>query len=371
MNGRSVGVGFVGSGSVVWAYLRALDVLVARGLAWPGPISVRRQEAWPEIMSRRPGAQIVPDAAAVIESDVDVVAILTPPSSHAEIALAALEAGKHVLVEKPLGITRAEAEAVVGLAADHGLYVMAAPFVLLSPTVQELWRLVGGNEIGTVHSARALYGNPGSTWARWYHESGVGPLGDLAVYNLKTLTALLGPVGEVLAAESTAVRPRVVGDMTMADPDPDTIHFVLRHRDGALSSVVASHAIQHYRRTAMELYGTTGTINLLGDDWAPAGHEVWRNDEGSWQLVEPADETWRWTDGLRELVFAVRDDRPPLQELGQDLHLIDVLAAAREAARTGTAVMVGSDFPAMAPPPAPPRREGHVHDRTRPVDEQF
>ena len=55
MNGRSVGVGFVGSGSVVWAYLRALDALVACGFAWQGPISVRRQEAWPEIMRRRPG----------------------------------------------------------------------------------------------------------------------------------------------------------------------------------------------------------------------------------------------------------------------------------------------------------------------------
>ena len=60
MNGRSVGVGFVGSGSVVWAYLRALDALVARGLAWPGPISVRRQEAWPEIIAGGRGHRSCP-----------------------------------------------------------------------------------------------------------------------------------------------------------------------------------------------------------------------------------------------------------------------------------------------------------------------
>jgi predicted dehydrogenase len=219
---RSVGVGFVGSGSVLWAYLRALDSLVARGVAWEGPISARRPETWPEILRRRPGAHIVSDAAGVIDSDVDIVAVLTPPSSHAEIAMAALDAGKHVLVEKPFGITRPEAEEVVGLAADRALYAMAAPFVLLSPSFQELWRLVDAHDIGVVHSARALYGNPGSTWARWFHESGVGPLGDLAVYNLKSLTTLLGAVTEVLAAESTAVRPRVVGDVTIEDPDADT-----------------------------------------------------------------------------------------------------------------------------------------------------
>jgi predicted dehydrogenase len=368
---RSVGVGFVGSGSVLWAYLRALDSLVARGVAWEGPISARRPETWPEILRRRPGAHIVSDAAGVIDSDVDIVAVLTPPSSHAEIAMAALDAGKHVLVEKPFGITRPEAEEVVGLAADRALYAMAAPFVLLSPSFQELWRLVDAHDIGVVHSARALYGNPGSTWARWFHESGVGPLGDLAVYNLKSLTTLLGAVTEVLAAESTAVRPRVVGDVTIEDPDADTIHLVLRHDGGALSSVVASHAIQHYRRTAIELYGTTGTANLLGDDFAPTGYEVWRNEQGSWQVVEPPDETWRWTDGLRELVSAVRDRRPPLQELRQDLHLIDVLAAAREAARSGAGVEVHSGFPPLATPPPPPRPEGHVHDRTRPVDEQY
>jgi hypothetical protein len=67
----------------------------------------------------------------------------------------------------------------------------------------------------------------------------------------------------------------------------------------------------------------------------------------------------------------VRDRRPPLQELRQDLHLIDVLAAAREAARSGAGVEVHSGFPPLATPPPPPRPEGHVHDRTRPVDEQY
>jgi predicted dehydrogenase len=120
MRNGSVGVGFVGSGSVIWAYLRTLDTLVARGLAFEGPICERKPEAWPDVLRRRPHSQLVATAKEVLQSDVDAVAILTPPESHPELALAALEAGKHVLVEKPLATTRTMAEQVVGRAEALG-----------------------------------------------------------------------------------------------------------------------------------------------------------------------------------------------------------------------------------------------------------
>ena len=69
----------------------------------------------------------------------------------------------------------------------------------------------GAAQIGRVHSARGLYGNAGSPWAAWYHRGGVGPLAETGIYNLKSLTALLGPVAEVLAAEAIAVPHREAG----------------------------------------------------------------------------------------------------------------------------------------------------------------
>ncbi len=145
---------------------------------------------------------------------------------------------------------------------------------------------------------------PGPTWARWFFESGVGPLGDLAVYNLKTLTAIFGPIETVLAADTTAVGSRHVAGEVLDRLDPDTVHIIARHRSGTISSLLTSHAIQQYRRPAIELYGTNGTANLLGDDHAPAGIEVWSNEEGYWRLILPEDDTWRWTDGLREMVMS-------------------------------------------------------------------
>ena len=366
---RPIGVGFIGSGSVLWAYLQLLDRLVARGLAAEGPICARRTDTWPAIHRRRPRAELVSDPAAVVASEVDVVVVITPPESHARLAALAVEAGKHVLIEKPIASSRAEAEEVLALAQANGLVVMAAPFVQLAPTIRALWGAVRAGDIGRVHSARAMYGNPGSTWASWYHDAGVGPLGDLAIYNLKTLTSLLGPVTEVFTADSVAIAPRVVGSVRIEAPDPDSVHMVVRHSSGAVSSIVASQAIQAYRRPAIELYGTAGTANLLGDDWAPRGIEMWQNETGYWKLIEPIDETWLWSDGLRELVVCLAEGRPPLQRIEQDLHLLDVLAAAERSARENRPVAVSSEFPDLDLTPDEVVAV-HVHDRTRPADEQ-
>ena len=231
--GSGVGVGIIGAGNVLWAYLQVLDRLIPRGLAWEGPIFARRRDTWGGIIDRRPHADLVPDHEQVLASDVSVVVILTPPDSHADYARAALEAGKHVVCEKPVGMSRAEAEPVFALAASRGLRLLAAPFdSQLSPTFRELWTRVRDGEIGHVHSARGLYGNPGSTWAAWFHEGGVGPLAEAGVYNLKSLTALVGPVTEVFAADAVAVPVREAEGRRIEHPDPDVSHVILRHVDG-------------------------------------------------------------------------------------------------------------------------------------------
>jgi predicted dehydrogenase len=364
-----VGVGFVGAGSVLWAYLQVLDRLVPRGHAAEGPICARRRAAWPELLRRRPGARLVANPREVVEAEgVDLVVVLTPPASHAELSRLALDAGKHVVVEKPFAASRAEGEALVELAAERQLHLLAAPFVQLSPTFRALWTPLQRGAIGQIHSARGLYGNAGSTWARWYHDSGVGPLAENGIYNVKSLTAILGPVTEVLAAEATALpaRPKV----GVAAADPDVSHVIMRHDSGALSSVVSSQAIQRYRRPGLELYGTEGTANLLGDDWDPRGFELWRNESGRWEEYDALEGTWLWADGLREAVMAVREGRAPLVSREHDLHLLDVISAARTAVREGGPVPVSSRFGPLDLELDLPIGLEHVHDHTRPLDEQ-
>lgn len=364
-----VGVGFVGAGNVLPGYLQVLDRLVPRGLAVEGPVCARDTSTWPELRRRRPGITLVETVEEVLDSNVDVVVVITPPGTHAELALAALARGKHVLVEKPFAETRAEGEELATRARERGLHALAAPFVQLAPTFRMLWTLIADGAIGRPHVARGLYGNPGATWAPWYHDGTAHPLGELGIYNLKSLTSLLGPVIEVVAAEAVAEPVREAGGTAITSPGPDVAHVVLRHAGGALSTVTASQAIQHYRRPGLEVYGTAGTANLLGDDWDPRGIELYRTETGHWEVYDPWDSTWLWADGLRELVTAVATRIEPLASIEHDLHLLDVVEAARVSATERAWVPVDSAFA-----PLDLRLEipagVHVHDHTRPPDQQ-
>lgn len=367
---RPLTVGMIGAGNVIWAYFQVLDRLVPRGLAHIGPVCARRKQTWPDWKSRRPGLKLVAEPMEVFESDVDVVLIITPPESHSALVRIALEHGKHVVVEKPAAATRSEAEELCRMAQDRGLHLMCAPFVQLAPTFRALWQRLKEGVIGRVHSARGLYGNAGSTWARWYHDGRVSPLAEVGIYNLKSLTAVLGPVVEVQSSESLVLEDRKIQGETIRAAGADVCHVLLRHQEGALSSVVSSHCIQRYRRPALEFYGTQGTANLLGDDWDPRGFEVWRNRTGSWEEFEPIDPTWLWADGLAEMVHALNENRRPLHSPDHDLHLLEVIEASGKAAREKRAIHVESRFSTLDLTLREPTDRHHLHDHTRPADEQ-
>src|SRR5215471_18073529 len=367
---RPVTVGIIGAGNVIWAYFQVLDRLVPRGLALIGPVCGRRKETWPDFRSRRPGLRLVLEPAEVFASDVDVVLVITPPESHAALVRLALERGKHVVVEKPAAATRCEAEQLCRIAQDRGLHLMCAPFVQQAPTFRALWGRIHDGAIGKVHSARGLYGNAGSTWAPWYHDGCVSPLAEVGIYNLKSLTAVLGPVIEVQSAEDLVLHDREIKGQAFRTAGADVSHVLLRHQDGAVSSLVSSHCIQRYRRPALEFYGTEGTANLLGDDWDPHGFEIWRNSAACWEEFEPIDPTWLWADGLAEMVNALREGREPLHSLEHDIHLLEVIEASIRSAKEKRAMAIQSRFAPLNLELAERQDRHHLHDHTRPANEQ-
>jgi predicted dehydrogenase len=367
-----VRVGFVGAGNVLPAYLQVLDRAIGRGWAEAGAVVARSEDARARLGRLRPALRAVAGVDELLaDEDVELVVVLTPPATHPELVRRLLAAGRHVVCEKPLAHDVQTAGGLYRDADKAGLLLLAAPFVQLSRTFRRLWTVVADGDIGAVHSARAHYGNPGSTWARWYHEEALATLGDVGIYNLKSLVALLGPVREVTAVSATAFPERRGAEGSYLARDPDTWQLVLRHEQGALASVLASHATFAYRRPAIELYGTSGSANLIGDDWDPHGLEVWREDARAWELREPEDATWLWADGLTEAVDALRTGRPPLDRPELDVHLIEVIAAAGISATEARAVKVTSRFePWTALRIERIEPSHHVHDRTRPADEQ-
>jgi predicted dehydrogenase len=109
--------------------------------------------------------------------------------------------------------------------------------------------------------------------------------------------------------------------------------------------VTTGFTMQKYRSPAIEVYGDQGTIQLLGDDWAPEGWEVWRNDEASWRVYPETDPQWQWTEGLRHLVECVEDDRQTITRPEHAYHALEIMLAAQAAGRDGNVRPIESPFP--------------------------
>lgn len=340
-----VRIGIIGCGSVSRVYIPHIQ-----RLNHPVPISeiVRVCDVDPAraaVVREHYGiTAFTTDPREIIDAaDIDLVVILAPMQSHGELTRAALEAGKHVLVEKPMSMDLAEAADIVDLARRSPGYLLCAPHVILSPTYQAMWRRVQRGDIGTVYSARGFYGWTGPNWGEWYYRPGGGSMFDLGVYNVTSLTGLLGPARRVTAMSGVAIPEREVNGRRVAVESHDNAHLLLDFGDARYAVVTTGFTIQRYRNSGLELYGSEGTIQMMGEDWAPRGYELWRNDVGAWQVVEDGS-GWPWSDGIRHLIACIRAGTPPLITPEHAYHVLEIMTATMRAGETGQAQDIASTF---------------------------
>jgi predicted dehydrogenase len=276
-------------------------------------------------------------------ADIDGVLILTAMQAHGSLTRAALLAGKHVLVEKPMSMDLAEAAELVALARTSPGHLVCAPHVTLSRTYQDMWRQVQSGAIGRVLSARGLYGWAGPDWGTWFYEPGGGPMFDLGVYNVTTLTGLLGPARRVMAMSGTAIPERIVENRRIAVQTEDNSQLLLDFGNQCFAVVTTGFTIQKYRCCGIELYGTDGTIQMLGEDWDPQGYEIWENRKGCWE-VHDQRQHWPWTDGVRDFVEAINTGRKPVNSPEHAYHVLEIMVKSFESGRTGQALPILSTF---------------------------
>jgi predicted dehydrogenase len=292
-------------------------------------------------------AQALTAADVIARDDVDVVLILTAMNAHGPLARAALEAGKHVLVEKPMATSLAEAAELVELSRSSRGLLVCAPHIVLSKTYREIHRRVGEGAIGNVVLARARYGWAGPWWGRWFYEEGGGSLFDLGVYNLTSLCGYMGSVRRVTALVGTAIPQRVVEGEPMDVKVDDNAHVLLDFGESRFASIACGFTMQKYRSPAIELYGTEGVLQMLGDDWAPEGFEQWLNSRGVWEVVPEAEPSWPWTSGLQHLVECAGAGRQTVNRPEHAYHALEVMLAAKRSAAEGRLVEIASSFPAL------------------------
>src|SRR5438132_5395058 len=124
---------------------------------------------------------------------------LTDMQEHEHLNRQALEAGKHVWSEKPIANSLAAGQELLRLAKDRKRRLWGAPITVQSPQFAFMARTLAQGALGRVAAAHADYGHEGPNWSSFFYEKGGGSMPDLAVYNLTTLTGLLGPVKQVTA----------------------------------------------------------------------------------------------------------------------------------------------------------------------------
>ncbi len=174
---------------------------------------------------RHPGVWVEPDLdAALADPRIEAVAIATPPHTHHKLVSRALEAGKHVLVEKPLARTAEESAALIALAEDRGLVLMPGHTFLYSPSVNKVRSLIREDELGEIYFITSSRMNLGL-----YQQDGV--VLDLAPHDLSILLHWLGrPLLEVSANGRSVYQEGV----------HETAFLTLRFEGGAQANVQLS-----------------------------------------------------------------------------------------------------------------------------------
>ncbi|MER3473025.1 MAG: gfo/Idh/MocA family oxidoreductase [Armatimonadota bacterium] len=280
------------------------------------------------------------------QCDFDLLVNLTSMQEHYPINLKALQAGKHVLCEKPFATTLDEARTLMETAKQRGVNLWATPTLVTSPAFKCMAELLAQKLVGEVHVARAWYGHGGPGWGPWFYQKGGGSLFDLGVYNITTLTGLLGPAKSVTALMGTAIPERFVeGQHVKVEADDNTI-VLMDHGNSTFSCVMTGFVYGpcHDERT-IELVGTKGSISMLGWDWHPKGVEVWDTEAGAWEVVCKHQKGYNWNQGGSYLARCLATGKKPLMTIEHAFHVLEAMLAAKQSAETGQRVPVHSQFP--------------------------
>ena len=199
---------------------------------------------------------------------IEIVLNITTPQTHYSLSKKALEAGKHVYMEKPLSLNYEQGKELVALAAEKGLLVGCAPDTFLGAGIQTCRRIIDEGVIGDIIGATAFMMCHGhESWhpdPEFYYKRGGGPMFDMGPYYLTALVNLVGSVDSVAGMTSTSP-PRTITSQpkygTKIEVEvPTHVNGMLRFSNGAIGNIITSFDVWGSSLPRIELYGTRGCM---------------------------------------------------------------------------------------------------------------
>jgi predicted dehydrogenase len=349
--GRRITTGVIGCGSVSNSYLPVLA-------ASPYVELVSVCDIRPDRAQRQAERFSVPHhyphidqmlAGAPFEFLVD----LTDMQEHERLNRQALEAGRHVWSEKPIANSLAEGQQLLRLATSRRVRLWGAPITVESPQFAFMARTIQAGTLGRLAAAHAHYGHDGPDWAAFFYERGGGSLPDLAVYNLTTLTGLLGPARHVSAMLSIVTPTRQIqgrGAVTVEAEDNGMV--LLEHGNGVIAHVMSGfnyynpygHEGKHETRHTVTVIGRTGFMGLVGYDWEPQGVDLATGSEARLTRHATDAKGYMWQQGAALAAESLVTGRQLLVTPEHALHVLEIITAARESQETGRRVALTSTF---------------------------
>jgi predicted dehydrogenase len=315
----SIGLGWWGGNLADKARLAGLEVVgaFARGR--------EQREEFARLHGGRPSSSL---EDLLSDTDVEAVMIATPHSTHADLVVAAAEAGKHIFVDKPFTLSVAEAKRATAAADRAGVVLQVGHNRRRQPATRRLKEMVDGGELGMIHYAEANLSypkglNPRTGWRGDPAESPAGGMTGLGVHMADNLIYLLGQVARVAAFSK-----RIIGVGSLDDATTATLEF----HSGPLAVLGTAMVIPDIARTA--LWGTEAAA------WNEVDGErfyVQRTGEKD-RTEKPVETLDTVKDELEEFATNVRTGARPETGGPEALEVVAVLEGIVESVQTGSVV---------------------------------
>ncbi|TDF98826.1 Gfo/Idh/MocA family protein [Paenibacillus piri] len=288
--------------------------------------------------------------------ELDAVVVTTPHSVHAEVVLAALERGLHVLNEKPMATSLEDCRRMVELAEAKNRIFMSLPYDL-NPGMMTAAHYLNEAVLGKITGADVQLNIPGPGRDNWYYNRAVshgGAILDCLVYPVSRLVSLLGPVQSVAAEVNTLIPKRIVNDGKHVHSDVDDNVTVIAEFAGGQHAVIRTLWGTSFAANHTLIYGRKGTL-AVNDSGFPlvihspeapipdAEQVTWRGIAGCYTpKLLPSESTE--ADIMSHFVHCLRSGRQPKQSPRMQLHVHEVMFAAYQSAETGRRCALTTTF---------------------------
>lgn len=283
------------------------------------------------------------------DPQIEIVLNLTNPWAHYEVNMAALKAGKHVYVEKPLAMTREEAKAMINFAKSKGLLIGCAPDTFLGAGLQTCRKLIDEGWIG-----RPIYANAMIMMAvssERYHKAGVGgALFDMGPYFITALVVLLGPVRKVMGSAQMPFSEKRIHDITHSEYGKifkvevaTTVSGILEFDNNVIANFTATcDGFKYWPR--LEIVGTEGVLVANDPNMFSGPIYVQRRggDMREMPLTHQYAEDSRGL-GLADMAYAILNNRRHRANEQLAYHVLDVLHGLCDSSKNERYYIVESD----------------------------